>query len=518
VAEENSWEEFLRGAAFLRNNPRFDAEERDRKLDLAGRLRRFLERVQRGSSFGPDFEDLVLALCDPGWPCTPVVPFHAEWLKAWASSDEASLREALEAFSRRDEDPVSRFRHFSDKGARAAVAGTIVGGARFFLTYGSLFNFSLEPRTLPIVPPAAFEAVEQRLWWTNKDASAVAGYEHHLAFARKVGNEMRNAGIRVEDMLDVESAIHMAGRHPEIFWEYWAPMAPAPRAPAQPRRPPRARRRVAPYYLSVAACLGYDTQYLLEWLEFHRLVGVEHFYLYNNGDKAAQRDLLTPYVEEGIVTLYEWDVIPPQIAAYEHCVENHSEESRWIAIIDTDEFVFSPTGRPLPDLLIDYERWPAVGVNWATFGPSGHHAKPSGLVIESYVLRASNSGLGIYGKNHVRLIVDPTQVQRCIGPHEFYYEDGDAVDENQYPLLGPYTPYVSTSQLQINHYFTRSVTEFRTKLARPRPDSGAPRPEVSIEQILSNEKAYARRDDAILQYVPVLRRALATRPARRPAA
>ena len=40
-------------------------------------------------------------------------------------------------------------------------------------------------------------------------------------------------------------------------------------------------------------------------------------------------------------------------------------------------------------MLVEYEEWPAVGVNWAMFGTSGHEKKPEGLVIENYLWRCS---------------------------------------------------------------------------------------------------------------------------------
>ena len=58
--------------------------------------------------------------------------------------------------------------------------------------------------------------------------------------------------------------------------------------------------------------------------------------------------------------------------AFDHCIEHHRDDSRWIAFIDIDEFLFSPTGTPVPEILRDYEDWPGVGVNRVPFGPSGH--------------------------------------------------------------------------------------------------------------------------------------------------
>ena len=49
-----------------------------------------------------------------------------------------------------------------------------------------------------------------------------------------------------------------------------------------------------------------------------------------------------------------------------------------------DEFLFSPTLRPVPEILRDFEQHPGVAVNCLTFGTSGHQTPPPGLVIENY--------------------------------------------------------------------------------------------------------------------------------------
>ena len=41
-------------------------------------------------------------------------------------------------------------------------------------------------------------------------------------------------------------------------------------------------RRETPHYLAICAIYRDEAPYLREWIEFHRLVGVEHFFLYDN--------------------------------------------------------------------------------------------------------------------------------------------------------------------------------------------------------------------------------------------
>jgi hypothetical protein len=51
----------------------------------------------------------------------------------------------------------------------------------------------------------------------------------------------------------------------------------------------------------LAACTIYrdDAAYLAEWIEFHRLMGVERFFLYDNGSTDHQSEVLAGYLARG---------------------------------------------------------------------------------------------------------------------------------------------------------------------------------------------------------------------------
>ena len=44
-----------------------------------------------------------------------------------------------------------------------------------------------------------------------------------------------------------------------------------------------------------------EAAYLKEWIEYHHLAGVEHFWLYNNNSTDQWQDVLQPYIDWGIV-------------------------------------------------------------------------------------------------------------------------------------------------------------------------------------------------------------------------
>jgi Glycosyltransferase family 92 len=258
-------------------------------------------------------------------------------------------------------------------------------------------------------------------------------------------------------------------------------------------------------YLSIGAIYRDESAYLREWIEFHRLVGVERFFLYNNFSVDDHREVLAPYVDASTVVIHDWPVFPGQVPAYNDVIRQHGSESRWIAFIDIDEFLFSPTGRPLPEVLAEYEYAPAVMANWAIYGTSGHTTKPPSLVTESYLYRSDDEE----GKRMAKSIVDPSRVERCGGAHFFFYKEGSAVDEQGTPVPYSRTGQATWEKLRVNHYFTRSLEEARRKLSRRRPTTGAIR-KAALRRLEETDKTLnVVRDEALAGYVPELRRRLA---------
>jgi hypothetical protein len=262
--------------------------------------------------------------------------------------------------------------------------------------------------------------------------------------------------------------------------------------------------RVSPY-LAIAAIYRNEAAYLREWIEFHRLVGVERFFLYNNESTDDHMDVLGPYIADGTVAWEDFPGFPPQLRCYQHCIDTHRHDARWIAFIDLDEFLFSPTSRPVPEILRGYEEHPGVAVNCLQFGTSGHQTPPAGLVVENYTRRL---GLERPRSRIVKSIVDPERAVKVgSNAHHFVYRDGGtAVDERRRPVRSEASETPSIELLRINHYFTRSQEERERKLAAPRVDDGRPKRRENVER--RDRNLNAERDDTILAYAPALREAL----------
>jgi hypothetical protein len=479
-------------------------EERARKLALAQGL---CEAIALASEGGRWEDAATRALSTAvearraldttvaGLPPSVAHPRHLEVFEKLVSTRSEALGSALAAFGGTAVDPERRFALFAEIAERSPdppPSTTVVG-------LGSLFNFAVEPTSLPAVRPQMFARLEELLDFGVPSGSAVEQYAHHLRFADEVRRRLDAAGVQVRDMMDVQHLVHAAPGHQQLWSSgLTAELAPIPHVqPAHTETTPG-----EPAYLAVGALYLDQAPYLREWIEFHRLVGVERFFLYDNASTDAHLEVLAPYLADGTVVVRDWPERPVQARVYSDLVETHRDDARWIAVIDLDEFLFSPTGKPVSEVLRAFEVFPGVVANLVNFGTGGHREKPPGLVIESYTYRTFNPE----GERTVKSIFDPRRVIRCENAHAFAYESGSAVDELLRPVPVPdtRTETASCSLLRINHYPTRSETEVRLKWMQPNPNAGEVRKPRPVPQ-------GELRDDLITAYVPALKRAIAER-------
>lgn len=117
-----------------------------------------------------------------------------------------------------------------------------------------------------------------------------------------------------------------------------------------------------------------------EWLLFHRMVGFDHFYVYDNSKQrhGALWNMLKPFVDKGVATYIHWPARvcarhrASQYAAENSCLRRFGPLNTWMAHFDVDEYM-TPTGtyKSLVPLLQAYERnasVDAVGLNDHFYG------------------------------------------------------------------------------------------------------------------------------------------------------
>ncbi len=220
------------------------------------------------------------------------------------------------------------------------------------------------------------------------------------------------------------------------------------------------------YYLAICAIAKNEGPYFEEWIEWHRKQGVEKFYIYDNESTDCTKEVLAPYVEAGLVEYNYWPGKKQQLATYDDCFERHRLETRWLAVIDLDEFIVPIKDRSIPEFLHRMEKYSAVEINWLVYGSSGAQTKEPGGVME----RFRKHSLPEHRLNtHVKSIVDPRRVCTMTGCHEAARMSGLVVDSHGVPLKkgrGDRKPQQDV--IRINHYAIKSYEEFLAKRARGR--------------------------------------------------
>lgn len=141
------------------------------------------------------------------------------------------------------------------------------------------------------------------------------------------------------------------------------------------------------YEISLCTIFKNEAPFLKEWLEYHLLMGVEHFYMYNNNSDDNYVDILKPYIEKNIVTLIQWPDVPGQLSAYTHFYNNYRQETKWVSFLDVDEFFCPTKEKNISSWLKKYDKYPIILVYWKMFGTSGKLKHDyDRLVIEQYTI------------------------------------------------------------------------------------------------------------------------------------
>lgn len=139
------------------------------------------------------------------------------------------------------------------------------------------------------------------------------------------------------------------------------------------------------YTVCLCGIFKNEAKFLDEWIQFHLVIGIDHFYLYNNNSDDNYSEILKPYIEKGIVDLVDWPFNHSQMDAYKDCYNKHQNDTNWLTFIDVDEFICPISTNNIKSWLASYKNYPGVAVYWKQFGSNGKlYHDNNELVIEQY--------------------------------------------------------------------------------------------------------------------------------------
>ena len=262
--------------------------------------------------------------------------------------------------------------------------------------------------------------------------------------------------------------------------------------------------------LAICVLIQDEAPYLKEWIEYHKLLGVSHFYFFNNLSTDNYLEVLTPYLKDGTAELKDIPIqaddfqtyYTMQCKCFSDCVSEAAGVCKWLAFIDIDEFLFPIQNVSLTHFLKSYEAYGGVVVNWRMFGTSHIKKLPEDkLLIESLTLTAEKS----FAYNRfVKSIVRPERVIDFTSAHQANYREGYcSVNTDKFASKEDKSCYILWNKLVINHYWTRDEDFFyRVKVKRQLTWGGKPNP-AELFSLMNVEK-----EEGILRHVPALKSTL----------
>lgn len=237
--------------------------------------------------------------------------------------------------------------------------------------------------------------------------------------------------------------------------------------------------------LAICAIAKNEGPYFREWIDWHLSQGVEKFYIYDNESSDETKEVLLPYIESGIVEYNYFPGRKRQLAAYDDCMERHRLDTRWIAVIDIDEFIVPVKDASITEFLQRMEGAASVEINWMIYGSGGAKKKMEGDVMQRFRKHAlPEHPLNCW----VKSIIDPRQVCTMTGCHEAARISGKPVDSNGKVITTHFRDRAALHDvIHINHYAVKSYEEFLAKRARGRARSNVMRDLDYFEQYDLND-------------------------------
>lgn len=257
------------------------------------------------------------------------------------------------------------------------------------------------------------------------------------------------------------------------------------------------------YYLSACCILKDEDPFIIEWLVYHSLIGVEHFFIYDNesANPLSKNPLVQKFALQGKITLMDVPGKTMQIPAYMHCLQKYGPMTKWLAYLDLDEFICPAEGTDIRPLLAGYEDYAALGLSWKCFSSGGHLSSPTGLVIKNYQERFLKE---VERNLHIKSIIQPEKNHGVHTPHSFWPNEGEIAASAAYrPIThGNAMIPICWEKATVHHYILKSQEDAQRRIRRGRADIESDRPTVDNDDFYRMAHEPVEMDDSMERFVP----------------
>lgn len=222
-----------------------------------------------------------------------------------------------------------------------------------------------------------------------------------------------------------------------------------------------------------------EDYYLQEWIDYHLKLGFDDIYIFQNNWRFNNP------IPNDRVHFMEWDVNSTSTVmqgnpwtwnrhamCYTKFGKDYYEKYEWAAFFDVDCFLDLKQTNNVKDFISKFDNIPQkqVVINFAMFGDGGHKAfdEKNTSVLERFTKRWDKPHTHSYYQFLPICKLHKDFDRHCI--HFIYGEDWIDVDGLIGQGMSPLSRHVSFDKAQLNHYYTKTLPEWKIKCARTRAE------------------------------------------------
>lgn len=238
----------------------------------------------------------------------------------------------------------------------------------------------------------------------------------------------------------------------------------------------------------IIACMKDEAPYILEWIAFHKSIGVDHFLIFTNDCSDGTDALLDRLAELGHVTHKNndnWKGKSPQQAALNRAIKmDVVKRAKWLIHIDVDEFINIRFGRgTLAEVYAADPDMTNLAMTWRIFGNSGIDNIGDASVIRNFTqcapsyapkphtlwgFKSVTKNVGLYSKLSCHRPNKPVE-DTDVSPKWLNGSLRDITkDGHRNGAWRSSTGSIGYNMVQLNHYALRSRDSFIIKRKRGR--------------------------------------------------
>ena len=206
-----------------------------------------------------------------------------------------------------------------------------------------------------------------------------------------------------------------------------------------------------------------EDYYLQEWINYHLKLGFDGVHIFQNNWRYPNK------IESPNVFFHEYDGITEfnndplwvrniQARCYTEFAKNHHTQYEWAAFFDVDEFLVLNKHNSVQEFISNYDEVNCLIVNWAMFGNNNlTDFDPNNCsVIERFTKRQN----GLHGQFKSICKLYPEM------KHQIHWTNTSWTDTNFNTGNSAFNYSGSYEIAQLNHYFTKTFSEFLHKVER----------------------------------------------------